>query len=520
MRRYEVTVGASLQHHRVRLGLPSMELAIGFPGSRVDVVVLEASANTLRARLRPGPLDTLLDEGWEALEDPRAPGEGLPIGAIRTEGAFDVSEVATLGFEIHATRIDHLAAVLADPPVEGSGGSVSRRSIKSWLYDILDILPGIVGADHSATLLLPDRLSAPSGSNQYVIAAERLFVAPGGDERPEHLIGLLIPCEDGKGGLLEAALELQRAEPELPCHIFIPERSSPDAGRQGVVWRSVGDDGGKRYRRFKASVLRDPEGVIILVPVTLPGRQPAFIGINSHAPTALSEATIEILGSLKERFGDALVCSSLFRVPTDRLDVFGVFAEAVEGEPCARRSDLIGRLTPGLREALGAASLSIGLLEDEGERLSFENPQGWDLDQPLSIPVKTVDSISALAIRMDRPIVLAGGRGLEVAPSLRWNNCAQVNERLGLIEDSRMGLRDYEGAEGWRPLSDYYRPTSSTPIYVGIALPIRLRGRSIGVIAIDFGRSAPWDAYSGFGAEGIYQALVRLVASHLALLPA
>ena len=108
------------------------------------------------------------------------------------------------------------------------------------------------------------------------------------------------------------------------------------------------------------------------------------------------------------------------------------------------------------------------------------------------------------------------------APAIRWNNALMVNEGQGRIADHRM--RDavsepFDAAHGWRPLSDYYKPTTSLPIYVGVAVPLIVGDRVIGVLSLDFDRTAPWTAYTGFASERLYHTLARLVASHLALLP-
>ncbi len=510
-----------------RKGVKSVELVVGFMGSRSTSLSLKLDKQGLTSQFDGPALDELADDPqWLPVADPFAPGEGLPVGMIRCEGGkVQAQDVVHLGVMIHAARVDHLGAVVADHPEERANLDSRRelrRSSKAWLYDFLANVPALLGVDLAAGLLLPDHLQMgqPGQGEQktYVLAAERLFVAEDDPIESEHLIGLLVPCENGHGGLLEAALEMHSRDPDTPYHLFIPEDP------EGERWQWLGYGHEESFKRFNTGVQRIQEGMTALIPVELPGALPGFLSLCWRTPAPLPEASVQMLETMRERFGDALLHSDLFQVPVERAALLEAFASAIEDGPCTNRRELIGRLTPYLYESLGAASVGIGVLEedqDRGERLWFENPMGWDLDQPRQIPLRTADTLSALAMRMGRPIVLAGARQVDAtAPALRWNNSLAVNESTGQIEDTRMGLRDYSTQSGWRPLADYYKPTATAPIYAGVVMPIVLGTQTIGVISLDFDRHAPWTAYSGYSAEGFYRTLARLLASHLALLPA
>lgn len=497
-------------------------------------VTVEGAAETLQheddlllTRCDGAPLEGLdAAQGWHPIADPFAPEDGLHVAALRVTrrgGAeLEVSAAprAALGALVFAAQKDHLSAVVADQPEERSDPAargVLRRSSKDWLYDMLGNIPGLLGVDHSVGLLLPDSLGG-EGTARYVLAAERLLGERGGaGPAPEHLVGLMIPCEGGRGGLLEAALRAQEADPALPYHLFIPSDAS------GQLWQRLGEGLSEPIARFQTSARRGPSGMTALVPVALPGRRPGFLSLNWRRPAPLGESQVKMLAALRARFGDALLHSDLFQVAASRMALLDCFRAALAVGPCLTRRALVRRLTPHLHEALGALSVSVGLLEAaSGPRsLVFENPQGWDPGEPRRVPLDTTDTLSALAIRLGRPLVLAGGRTTSsgVCPA-RFYNALQVHEQDGLIEDARMGLRDYDAESGWRPLANYYKSIArEAPVYAAVAVPITLGDEALGVISLDFDRHTPWTAYSGLSAAELYRTLAGLIASHLALLP-
>ncbi len=527
---------------RLRLALGAeLRLAVGFAGSLAAPLVLETRPQepwTLRVAARP--FDALVDASMRRLPDPVDPAEiasNVALGTVQSADAprldaLPPGDAHLLALAVHTAALDHLAAVVADapqaryplgrPPGALDAESPSRAS-KAWIYDVLAHLPGLTGCDHSAALLLPDHLEAQADAQaHYVVAAERIFTRPGVTaHRAEHLVGLLIPCYGGHGGLLEAALEEHRRDP-APFHLFLA--AGDDAGR----WRLLGgdEDDAPLVPRFAVEAEREPESMLLLIPLAIPGALPGFLSLGYSRPMPITAATAALFERVAERFGDALTHCELFRLPSGRLEVLDALLGAVSVEPAPRtRRELVRHLTPLLHAALGAASVAIGLVEQDArgeERLVFENPQGWDLDQPCEIQHHTADSLAALSMRLKRSLVLAGGHPVSPgAPALRWNNAIWVNERLQRLVDHRMAdaLRlALRPEDGWRPLADYYKPTTSLPVYVGLAVPLLLRGRAIGVLAMDFDRTTTWVSYSGFASERLYQSVARLITSHLALL--
>ena len=92
----------------------------------------------------------------------------------------------------------------------------------------------------------------------------------------------------------------------------------------------------------------------------------------------------------------------------------------------------------------------------------------------------------------------------------------EMQARAGMAKEMSDALTI---ADGWRPLSDYYRPTGADAVYAGLAVPLNRGTKTIGVFSLDFGRETPWHAYSGFAVEELYQTLSNLITSYLAMLP-
>ena len=544
MERVIAAVGGGLEQIRAHHGAASIELMVGFSGRQVAPLLIQADDHGPTCRALEASFDAMLQVGaWTRLIDPF--GDDVPVVTAALRGgtqhagpiALEEAEATQLAISLHVAGVEHMAAIVADAPEEWAPHTVEEgpdplapgagRTSKAWIYDLFSHLPGLLGVDHSAGLLLPDRLSQPDpdASTTYVVAAEQLFVSdPGSPLTPEHLVGLLIPCGGGRGGLLEVALERQRRDPLIPYHLFI---QMEDEGGEDA-WLALGDaeeqEEDATFYRFTVDAVRAPERMMVLIPLALPLDQPGFLGLSFRSPAPIAMATAVLFERLGVLFADALSHSDLFRVPVKRFTLFEAFAEATDGAPHMTRRALLARLTPALYERLGARSVAIGLLssgDDGEERLEFENPQGWDLDQPRALPYRTADSLAALAMRLDRTLVLTGGRPTHPgSPSLRWNNTLYVNERLGQVVDRRLaGDLELSVAAGWRPLADYYRPTGAESVYAAVVVPLRTRGEVVGVLGLDFDREAPWQHYSGFAAQGLYEALSQLIASHLALLP-
>ena len=547
LERMLTAVSSGLQQVREHHSYGSMELLAGFIGRKVTPILIKVDAFGWSARHSEISFDEHLSTGsWTPLpalfEDDHPVITAAVRGGTTSAGPIKLIEAESmqLSYALHVVAVEQLAAIISDSPAEWSphkepdqrdlhvGIQRSERTSKAWIYDILSHLPGLLGADHSAGLMLPDRSTSQEGQRRYVLAAEQLFVD--GQERRgqnEHLVGLLIPCNDGEGGLLEVALERQIKEPTTPYHLFVPQQEHSGASE---AWVTFGEDplSHETHYRFRVDADRAQERMLVLIPLSLPLGLPGFLSLGFREPAPIAMATAVLFERLGDLFSDALTHSDLFRLDAERLKLFDAFAEATD-QPFSQkrdRSTFINRLTPALYERLGATSVAIGLLaEDErGEEiLKFENPQGWDLDQPKTVPYRTADSLAALSMRLDRTLVLVGGHGAE-AGALRWNNCLYVNEQKGLIIDKRLVDRDSEDHEfldtsqGWRALSDYYRPTGAASVYAGLAVPLKQGDQLIGVFSLDFGRETPWHAYSGFAVEELYQTLSNLITSYLSLL--
>lgn len=471
-------------------------VVVGFSGSAAAPCALGLAADGGEAL----NLEALLGAaGWQALPDPEDPDDLIPFGAAQGAAPLPAAAALRLAASLHGARQRHLAAALPVAPGEDS---------RQWLYRLLGELPGLLGVDHSAALLLPD----PREPSCYVVAAERLFVLPG-EPRPEHLVGLRIPCGQGRGGLLEAALALHAREPAQPYHLFMPEEA------QGARWRAVGVEAEEEptFARFQAAARRAQEGMTILVPLPLPGGALGFLSLNLRSPQPLSAASVRLLRALREGLGPALAGSPLFRLALPRLEALRALRH---GEGARDQGEWIARVSPALQAALGAQSLAIGLLEPDGAALFFPAPRGWEIARARRVLLTAERTLAALSLRLRRPLCLTAALG-ERAPLMRWESALMVHEGRARLEDARLWTEAQAASaaqEGWRALSDHYAVTSTSPVHAGLAVPIPGPAGPVGVLSLDFSREAPWEAWSGFAADALLDALVTLLGSHLALL--
>lgn len=499
--RLSAEIGTALHQEWIQLQplAESLTVAIGFPGTSVTPVLLDPIGQ--RATTSELSMDDLMsDPDWIFLPDPQDPESDLPYALLRVGGSVAARKNLLMRFAkaIHNARVDFFLDEIV--------GNLQIGDSKKRIYAMLGELPGLLGTDHSASVLLP----LPQDPDTFVVVAENLYQAP--EEEPqEHLVSLLIPCQEGKGGLLEAALRCQRKDPQTPYQIFIPEDD------EGTLWTIAAMDHKEGpFRRFRTAARRTTEGMKVLLPLPLLDDRFGFLSLDFRGPVPLSEATTELLKRLSKHLGPALTRSDLFQIHAKRL---GLLESLAQSHRATNRDQWLQAISPSLFRSLGATSFAVGLRRDN--EISFPAPQGWNEGAPESIPLQTSETLAALSIRLQKPLVLVGGQE-QGQEGISWRNAWMVHEATKRIEDARMnpqGSSAYPSEEGWRPLADYYKTTTEESVYVGVAIPIVHNGDLMGVLSMDFDRNASWEAYSGFATEKLYGALANLLASHLALLP-
>lgn len=477
-----------------------VEVATGFLGSQAPSLWIGVGADGPRVKTVRDSWDHHAQVGWRPLPDPVDHTEELRYAAIKSAGRrADAASRA-----VHAARLARISEALAAP-----------GTTREILYSLLAEMPGLLGVDHSAALLLPDRSVGCAGpAPDYVVMAELMFLAEGDTRRPEHLVGLRIPCSEGTGGLVEATLRSHRERPETPYHLYIPEGD-------GSHWRDLGLEQDP-FPYFTTSVTRAREQMLLMLPLQVGGVL-GFLALNWRDTAPIGAASTEVLRALREGLGTLLSRSGLFQVPRERVAALGLFAALPVS---TTRAELAAQCARPLAGALGASEVVIGLVEprDDGETLAVRgSTSGIDLDEPGEYNLASALTLAALAIRMRRPLVLAGGHP---APGLgavtQWSNALMVNERLGLVRDHRMSPRgesDFPTAEGWLALQDFYKPTGAGCVYAAIVQPIIAEERVLGVLCAEFDRDAAWETYSGLAAEAFFATAADILAAQLALLP-
>jgi len=173
-------------------------------------------------------------------------------------------------------------------------------------------------------------------------------------------------------------------------------------------------------------------------------------------------------------------------------------------------SDLIAGST-------GVPTFAVGYItESEGNSiLRFTHPRGFTRFSAISLPVEAPQevsetSVAALAVRLNRPIVLSGGTH---EAEQKFKNDIFVNETIGAVVDARRIAPEEVSSEGtWRRLSDYYKP-SRDESYATLAFPVSLGHEGLGVIALEVDRNTDWLWWTGFGSQIFY----RLLANELAV---
>ncbi|QDG53977.1 hypothetical protein FIV42_25510 [Persicimonas caeni] len=400
--------------------------------------------------------------------------------------------------------------------------------IKTTLYGLMEHLPEWTGCDHSAAMLMTSSLEAmtlgSSGESRFDFLAERLY-CDDDEGAPRRLVGMSVSLSDATAGFLGQAVERQARDPEQPIQIYVRSDDDPQS------WCAI-EDGDDCVPSFHHCEERADESMYVLVPLLAHDVSETellgFVSLVYKHRRELAASTRDILDELSQNLSSMLRYSPLYTLNARKLWILrqtrAALEEAIVGSngANARVESLIGEVTSLIVEHVDIPSFAIAYMRREGDNgaqkrfLRYAHPHGWTHFEQLNLPVDVdfgehADSgVSSLAVRINRPLVLAGGRG--EGDQLAFKNYLFVDETRGVVIDARSpqaaGVAD---ETGWVRLSDYYKPARSSS-YATLAYPISFGGEPLGVISLEVERSTSWLWWTGFGAQLFWSLLANELA--------
>ena len=391
------------------------------------------------------------------------------------------------------------------------------RPIKSVIYELMDHLPEWFGCDHSASLLMTSTLETmaleASTHGRLDVLSERLFQEET-EEPIDRLVGMSVLLDNPGADLLQDVVARQLDDPELPYQMY--ERDGDGRWCRLGGGEPVGGD----FHRVED---RPDEGMYVFVPLKVTEANATellgFLCLGYHDRAELSSSGGEILSSLGERLSSLLRYSPLYTLSARKLWILrrtrGLTEEAMQSdEPDEALGELIDGVSSLIAHQGAVPSFAIGYLVregDEGERsLRYVHPHGWthyeDLTLPVDIPPgdRPNSGVSALAVRLNRPLVLAGGHG--EGEEQTFKNYLYVREQTRDVVDARRSDAEAIDLEEWTLLSDYYKP-ARWRAYATLAYPISFGDEVLGVLTIEVEKETDWVWWTGFGGQLFWEML-------------
>lgn len=395
------------------------------------------------------------------------------------------------------------------------------RPVKAVLYEMLDHLPEWFGCDHSASLLMTSTLETmaleASRHGRFDVLAERLYFSQPDDAELDRLVGMSILLGGEGAELLQHVVERQLEDPDLPYQIY--ERR----GDERFV--AVGDDepGAGDYHRIAA---RPDEQQFVFVPLKVQEDHETellgFLCLGYRDRVQLSSADGELLSTLGRRLSSTLRYSPLYTLGAQKLWILRRTRDLVEEAVTSEDrdvEDLIEGVTSLIAHQGAVPSFAIGYVEEDADAeraLRYVHPHGWTHFDELSLPVdvpadeRAGSGVSALAVRLDRVFVLAGGRG--EGEEQEFKNYVQVHEESGEVVDARSPqAANREFGDGWRRLGEYYKP-ARWRAYATLAHPISFGGEVLGVLTVEVEKETDWVWWTGFGGQLFWEMLADKLA--------
>lgn len=393
--------------------------------------------------------------------------------------------------------------------------------IKRLIYGVMEHLPEWTGCDYSSLMMLTSTLETmtmETAQSHFSVLAERVY--PSADDgEPQRLVGLTLAVDREEGDLFSAAFERQRRDPELTAQVFARHED-------GVRWVALDGEGVfGPYHRAE----RPGEQQVVLVPlVARDGAESellGFVGLVYRVASPLAASVSGVFAELGAQLAPLLRSSSLYTLSARKLWILQSMRRAAEeavlsgGQDDAAVERFIGEVSALIVAHVDVPSFGIAYLRPDlgpGRIMRYVHPHGWaQLDQLnllIDVPeAERLDSgVSALAVRLRRPLVLAGGHG--EGASLAFKNWLFVHEGSGRVEDLRRADGpDIDAAKDWVPLSSYYKPVRAHG-YATIAYPITFGDHTLGLLTIEVDRDTNWLWWTGFGGHLFWQLVTSEIA--------
>lgn len=404
------------------------------------------------------------------------------------------------------------------------------RPVKNLLYAVMDRLPEWVGVDHSTSVLLTDNLDAmtleETSGGMFNVLAERIFFADPDEKASgrDRLVGMTVMAGGQPDSLLRDAMERHRRDPN---RLFLLYRR--DESAHSATWSYDGEY--EDLQAFYELSDRPAERTLVMVPLVHQTRGErdllGFLTLAWRGEVELTPSTHQVLRECVTDLARLLRRSPLYTLSVRKMWVVGKVRERLEayiGEQkrgSEAMEDAIGDVSALVARHVDVPSFAIGYLQGEmGARvLRYVHAHGWthfdDLELRVDVaPDERLDSgISALAIRMNRPVVLAGGHGK--GADQEFKNFLWVDEDGAEIYDSRNARRSIEELEkSCRRLRDYYKPARDTA-YASLAYPIVFSDILLGVLTVEVEKTTDWLWWTGFGGQLFWQMVAREMAMGL-----
>ena len=493
----------------------SVAVCVGHADSSVPCTCITVERETTSRTGDLGPFAELLDQYQKTGEVPRAvavtepmddaPDEVIAFARVDAELDHDARQDlrAHLGEAIRAARRNSVRLWFdeSDP-----------SDMKAYLYDLMSHLPEWVGCDVAAAFVLADSLEAMTiehaGNANFFVAAERLFAQ---DSSLTRLVGLAVDLRDDIRTTIDAAVELLAADSQHGPITFRRDGNhyvDPD-GNEAV---SIGVVEGRPH---------DAQSVVVPLVARWHGEEDLIgfmcLGFRRHAP--LTRSARALLEQICDELGHVLRTSPLFSISSSRMRLLREIRAACEqrvratGPATTRRDALVQDVVDIVRRNTEVPAFSIGYVLREPRRLRYVASFGWSAFESIDLPVDVAaadradSGVSALAVRLQQPLALAGG----AADGHEFKNFLWVHEESGRIVDARApGVRPNVD-DGWTELRAYYKPAREGA-YATIAHPIDFAGETLGVVALEVDRDTDWTWWGAYGGRLLWE----LVASELA----
>lgn len=394
-----------------------------------------------------------------------------------------------------------------------------ERDMKALLYAALDRLPEWTGCDVAAAVVLSNSLEAmaldAATQAEFYVMAERLFVDPGGGEPPTRLVGMTVDTRDDVRTVVDAAIERLQKDPEERLQRY---RRTDDGyrDRDGELAVSIG-----------AAEPRPEDAASVVAPLVVEEDHEqellGFLCLAFSGGRGVPRSVDETIDALTRRLAYTLRHSPLYTLSASKLRLIRSIRAMCEAQVARdatseeRRDAIISGTVALAREHTGVPAFSIGWIrEQDGIRhLRYDASFGWTDFQEIELvvdvePEERLDSgVTALAVRLNRSLVLAGG---QTENHREFKNFLWVHEESGRIVDTRAPGGDVvQNEEGWTRLGEYYKPARDGA-YATVAHPITFDGHPLGVVAIEVDRDTSWYWWTGYGGQLLWE----LVASELA----